>query len=268
MATVLEHASATGILTRAARRSYRALLDIPAIPLLILTVLALVAIFAPVLAPHSKLDPVPPTAAQCQAKYGTPTCPYVEYAPPLWSREGSLATPLGTDFLGRAVRLPGQVVGPGHHAYHRCLAHLALARLRHPPLQRARARPVERGADPRPRLLESLLAGGAGRGPDAAGTRLRAAGRDQRHPQAPDHLPPSRAQRHEHGDGAVQLAGGRGRHHRGLAQLPGRGRAAARALVGSDDGPGARGADGRPLVAGRFPRALHHHARAVRQHAR
>src|SRR5262249_28347355 len=29
--------------------------------------------------------------------------PYVEYTPPFWSREGSLSTPLGTDFLGRDV---------------------------------------------------------------------------------------------------------------------------------------------------------------------
>src|SRR5262245_24064528 len=102
MATVLDHAQATGVLS-AARRSYRVVLDIPTIPLLILTVLLAVAIFAPVLAPHAKLDPVKPTAEQCQAKYDTPTCPYVEYAPPFWSRQGSLSTPLGTDFLGRDV---------------------------------------------------------------------------------------------------------------------------------------------------------------------
>ena len=103
MATVLEHAPSTGVLSRAARRSYQVVLEIPTIPLLILAVLVAVAILAPVLAPHPKLDPVKPTAQQCQAKYGTPTCPYVEYAPPFWSREGSLSTPLGTDFLGRDV---------------------------------------------------------------------------------------------------------------------------------------------------------------------
>src|SRR5262249_48856889 len=103
MATVLEHAPGTGVLSRAARRSYRVIHDVPTIPLLILIVLVALALFAPVLAPHAKLDPVKPTAEQCQAKYGTPTCPYVEYAPPFWSREGSAATPLGTDFLGRDV---------------------------------------------------------------------------------------------------------------------------------------------------------------------
>src|SRR5215470_4732661 len=103
MATVLDHAPVRGILARAAHQSYRVALDIPTIPLLILGVLAVVAVFAPVLAPHAKLDPVKPTAAQCQAKYDTPSCPYVEYTPPIWSREGSLSTPLGTDFLGRDV---------------------------------------------------------------------------------------------------------------------------------------------------------------------
>jgi peptide/nickel transport system permease protein len=103
MATVLERAQPIGGLSQAARRGYRMVLEIPTIPLLLLTGLAVVAIFAPVLAPHAKLDPVKPTPEQCQAKYATPSCPYVEYAPPLWASEGSLATPLGTDFLGRDV---------------------------------------------------------------------------------------------------------------------------------------------------------------------
>jgi peptide/nickel transport system permease protein len=103
MATVLERVQPMGGLSRAARRSYRMVLEIPSIPLLLLTLLTVVAVFAPVLAPHGKLDPVKPTAAQCLAKYGTASCPYVEYAPPFWSSQGNLATPLGTDFLGRDV---------------------------------------------------------------------------------------------------------------------------------------------------------------------
>lgn len=103
MATILERAHPIAGISRAARRSYRMVLDIPAVPLLILTLLAVVAIFAPALAPHGKLDPVKPTAEQCLAKYGSPSCPYVDYVPPFWSGQGRLDTPLGTDFLGRDV---------------------------------------------------------------------------------------------------------------------------------------------------------------------
>jgi peptide/nickel transport system permease protein len=88
---------------RAVRRSVRVLREAPVIPLAILGVLAFVAVLAPVLAPHGKLDPVKPTPEQCRAKYDTPDCPYVDNVPPFWSRGGRLDTPLGTDFLGRDV---------------------------------------------------------------------------------------------------------------------------------------------------------------------
>jgi peptide/nickel transport system permease protein len=103
MATVPISTSATIAAKRAARRRYRAFREAPTVPLLIVAVLALVAILAPVIAPHGKLDPVTPTRAQCVAKYSTPDCPYVDNVPPFWVPGGTLATPLGTDFLGRDV---------------------------------------------------------------------------------------------------------------------------------------------------------------------
>jgi peptide/nickel transport system permease protein len=103
MATIPIGADRTIAVVRAARRSYRVLRDLPLVPLLILGVLASVAVLAPVVAPHSKLDPVPPTREQCLAKFNTPDCPYVDNAPPFWSPGGTFATPLGTDFLGRDV---------------------------------------------------------------------------------------------------------------------------------------------------------------------
>ena len=69
MATILERAPSLGGFSRIARRSYRVLADVPTIPLLILGLLAFLAVFAPLLAPHGKLTPVTPTAAQCQAKF-------------------------------------------------------------------------------------------------------------------------------------------------------------------------------------------------------
>src|SRR5215475_308641 len=101
--TITARAPSIGAFSRAARRSYSVVLEVPAVPLLILAILAFVAIFAPVLAPHSKLDPVPPTRAQCLARYNLPTCPYVDNLPPFWASAGNLSTPLGTDFLGRDV---------------------------------------------------------------------------------------------------------------------------------------------------------------------
>jgi peptide/nickel transport system permease protein len=85
------------------RKLFRLLRELPTIPLVILGVLVFVAVFANVLAPHSKLDPVVPTSAQCMERYGTASCPYIDEMPPFWSEGGSLATPLGTDFLGRDV---------------------------------------------------------------------------------------------------------------------------------------------------------------------
>jgi peptide/nickel transport system permease protein len=103
MAIALDDRRFVATATPRARRLFRILRGLPMLPLLILGVLAFVAIFADVLAPHSKLDPVPPSSAQCLAQYGTASCPYLDGLPPFWSEGGSLATPLGTDFLGRDV---------------------------------------------------------------------------------------------------------------------------------------------------------------------
>jgi peptide/nickel transport system permease protein len=101
MATIPVRAAPFDGIFRVAQRSYRLVADVPSIPLLILSILTFVAIFAPVLAPHGKLDPVKPTPAQCQAKFGMATCPYIDNVPPFWLRGGTFDTPLGTDFLGR-----------------------------------------------------------------------------------------------------------------------------------------------------------------------
>jgi peptide/nickel transport system permease protein len=103
MATIPIGADHTIAAPRAARRRLRALRQAPLIPLVILGVLVSVAILAPVLARHGRLDPVKPTREQCLAKYATPDCPYIDNVPPFWSRGGRLDTPLGTDFLGRDV---------------------------------------------------------------------------------------------------------------------------------------------------------------------
>jgi peptide/nickel transport system permease protein len=103
MATILGRATDIGALSRAARRGGGWVRELPLVPLLLLSALALVAVFAPVLAPHSHLEPVRPAAAQCQVKYGMADCPYVDNVPPFWAAEGTLTTPLGTDYLGRDV---------------------------------------------------------------------------------------------------------------------------------------------------------------------
>jgi peptide/nickel transport system permease protein len=103
MADVLGAAPAFATAPRRARRVLRQLRGLPAIPILILGLLVFVAVLAPALAPHSKLDPVPPTSAQCVEKFGAPDCPYVDDLPPFWAPGGSLTAPLGTDFLGRDV---------------------------------------------------------------------------------------------------------------------------------------------------------------------
>jgi peptide/nickel transport system permease protein len=102
MATVFDEAGPIAV-PRRVWRPRHILSELPTIPLLMLGLLVFVAIFAPVIAPHSKLDPVTPTQAQCQEKFGTESCPYVDDLPPFWSPGGSLTTPLGTDFLGRDV---------------------------------------------------------------------------------------------------------------------------------------------------------------------
>ena len=101
MATIPIGASPTIGIARAATQSYRFLREAPVVPLLLVGILAFVAVLAPVLAPHGKLDPVTPTREQCLAKYGIPSCPYIDNAPPFWVRGGTFDTPLGTDFLGR-----------------------------------------------------------------------------------------------------------------------------------------------------------------------
>ncbi|MGH8060098.1 MAG: ABC transporter permease, partial [Candidatus Entotheonellia bacterium] len=88
---------------RLARRSADVGQAAPFIPILVLSLLGFAAIFAPVLAPHDKLQPVTPTPEQCQAKFGFPDCPYVDAMPPFWAPGGSLDTPLGTDYLGRDI---------------------------------------------------------------------------------------------------------------------------------------------------------------------
>src|SRR5262252_7065346 len=103
MATIPIGADRTVAAVRAARRGYRVLQNLPLIPLLILGALTAMAVLAPVVAPHSKLDPVKPTREQCLAKFNFPDCPYVDNAPPFWARGGTLDTPLGTDSLGRDV---------------------------------------------------------------------------------------------------------------------------------------------------------------------
>jgi peptide/nickel transport system permease protein len=102
MATIDE----AGSLVTAPRRFWRPLRilhELPAIPLLIAAVLVFVAVLAPVIAPHGKLQSVTPTKEQCLAKFGMESCPYVDGLPPFWVEGGSLVTPLGTDFLGRDV---------------------------------------------------------------------------------------------------------------------------------------------------------------------
>jgi peptide/nickel transport system permease protein len=91
------------VLPRAIQRSLDVVRAAPIIPLVVLTILGFAAVFAPVLAPHDKLQPVKPTAAQCQARFGFPDCPYVDGMPPFWYSQGNLSTPLGTDYLGRDI---------------------------------------------------------------------------------------------------------------------------------------------------------------------
>lgn len=103
MATIPVRATPFAGASRVARRGYRIVADIPSIPLAMLAILTLFAVFAPLIAPHEKLDPVKPAPGQCVAKFGTASCPYVDYVPPFWASGGTLETPLGTDYLGRDV---------------------------------------------------------------------------------------------------------------------------------------------------------------------
>src|SRR3989442_15697182 len=99
MATIPVGAAHTIAAPRAARRRYRVLREAPVIPLVILGVLTSVAVLAPVLAPHGKLDPVAPTREQCLAKYSMPDCPYLDNVPPFWSHGGRFNSPPGAVFL-------------------------------------------------------------------------------------------------------------------------------------------------------------------------
>src|SRR5215471_8939202 len=103
MAIVVDDPASVAITPQRGRRLLPILRELPAVPLLLLALLFFAAIMAPVLAPHSRLEPVTPTAAQCLARYGMEACPYLDDVPPFWMAGGSIATPLGTDFLGRDV---------------------------------------------------------------------------------------------------------------------------------------------------------------------
>ena len=90
--------------TPAPKRRFNLLRDAPVIPLSILVVLGLAAIFAPILAPYDKLTPVKVTAEECRAKYGRsfPSC-YISDDPPFFMTGSILRTALGTDYLGRDI---------------------------------------------------------------------------------------------------------------------------------------------------------------------
>ena len=103
MATVTAPRQSTDLVARVARRSLWLMRELPVIPLLVLAMLTFVAIFAPVLAPYSKLDPVKPSKAQCMARYEMTNCPYVDNLPPFWLPQGNFSVPLGTDYLGRDI---------------------------------------------------------------------------------------------------------------------------------------------------------------------
>ena len=236
MATVMAPRQSTVLVARVARRSLLLMRELPVIPLLVLAVLTFVAIFAPVLAPHSKLDPVKPTKEQCVARYEMANCPYVDNLPPFWLQHGSLNLPLGTDYLGRdmlsrlmygarislVVALVGTLAagvigtwlgvlagylggwwGPDHHARYRRLVDPALAGLCHPAVQRAWSRTVECCAHLDTGVLEPVCPHRARRGPGPPGAGLCETGGDQRRHQAPDHLAAYHSQCHEHRHGGL-----------------------------------------------------------------
>ena len=88
---------------RFARLGLRILREAPLVPVIIIGVLIFVAAFAPILAPHEKLQPVQPTEAKCMERFGFANCPYIDDVPPFWHKDGSWNTPLGTDSLGRDI---------------------------------------------------------------------------------------------------------------------------------------------------------------------
>lgn len=76
-----------------ARKVKAFLRDMPLGPLLIISVVVLVAIFADVLAPHDPEVSVKTASGR----------PVQSYLPPFWMQGGSLSAPLGTDFHSRDI---------------------------------------------------------------------------------------------------------------------------------------------------------------------
>lgn len=89
---------------RVTSRSIRFAREVPVIPLCILAVMGLAALFAPLLAPYGKFESIKVTPEQCQAKYGRSFlgC-YLDDDPPFFIAGSILRTPLGTDYLGRDI---------------------------------------------------------------------------------------------------------------------------------------------------------------------
>jgi peptide/nickel transport system permease protein len=102
MATRTTHDVPIVEVSHSRRASYHFMREVPVIPLLILLTLGLAALFAPVLAPYGKLQPVPVSDEQCKAKYGRSFrgC-YIDDDPPFFMQGSILRTALGTDYLGR-----------------------------------------------------------------------------------------------------------------------------------------------------------------------
>ncbi len=104
MAARTLHVPSVVEVSRVARLIYNFAREAPLIPLFVLLTLGVAAIFAPVIAPYSKLEPVQVTAEQCRAKYGRSflSC-YIDDDPPFFMQGSILRTTLGTDYLGRDI---------------------------------------------------------------------------------------------------------------------------------------------------------------------
>ena len=286
MATITAASSTIAAVSQVAKRSYRAARELPFIPFLMLAVLTFVAVFAPVIAPYSKLDPVKPTREQCLARYGLAICPYVDNVPPFWSTAGNLYTPLGTDFLGRDVlsrlmygarfslvvaltgtlaagaigTLLGVLAGDLGKWWDQIIMRITDAWLTLPSLVFAILLSSVRGPGLWNVVLILTLVFWSRYARVVRGDVLALRERDfvklaevNGVSRLADHPPASASQRHEHRHGGVQPASGGGRHHRGVPQLPGRGGSPAGAVLGPHDGPGAGIADGGQVVAGCLP---------------
>ena len=98
---------------RGVRLTWGFLREAPTIPTVILGLLVIVAIFAPLLAPHDPLERVPVSSEDCMLAFGIENCPAINERPPIGFtdsrviagqervRKGSWSTPLGTDYQGR-----------------------------------------------------------------------------------------------------------------------------------------------------------------------